>query len=220
MKHKVGDKVRVKSLDWYNANKNQIGQIQCLSNVFVEGMSKLCGKLVTINSITKHGYYIDEYKYNWSDDMFEEDMNNEIRIEVPEGYCIDEENSTFECIKFKKKSEIQIHQTVRGVRVDALECSFTILDVEDLVTNGYSSFKGADLYLKGATLPSKKQWEIIYKHLDEINKLLNSKIQKVCYWTSDLGASSANQWYVTMSSGHSNSNSRYNPHRVRPIINN
>ena len=31
---------------------------------------------------------------------------NEIKINVPNGYEIDEENSTFECIKFKKKSNI------------------------------------------------------------------------------------------------------------------
>lgn len=30
--------------------------------------------------------------------------NKEIKITVPEGYEIDKENSTFECIKFKKKS--------------------------------------------------------------------------------------------------------------------
>lgn len=30
--------------------------------------------------------------------------NKEIKISVPEGYEIDKENSTFECIKFKKKS--------------------------------------------------------------------------------------------------------------------
>jgi hypothetical protein len=30
--------------------------------------------------------------------------NNEIKITVPEGYEIDKENSTFECIKFKKKA--------------------------------------------------------------------------------------------------------------------
>lgn len=31
----------------------------------------------------------------------------ESKIEVPEGYEIDKENSTFECIKFKKKREIK-----------------------------------------------------------------------------------------------------------------
>lgn len=218
MKHKVGDKVRVKSLDWYNANKNQTGQVQCLGDIFLEEMSKLCGKLVTIHSITKHGYYINEDDYNWTDDMFEE--NNEIRIEVPEGYCIDEENSTFECIKFKKKPEVQIHQTVKGVRVDTPEYSFTILDVEDLSTDGYSSFKVAKLYHKDVTLPSKKQWKIIYKHLDEINKLLNNKIQKAYYWTSDLVKYSAYQWFVNMSNGHSLNFYRNNTYRVRPIINN
>ena len=31
----------------------------------------------------------------------------ELRVEVPEGYVIDKENSTFECIKFRKKKEIK-----------------------------------------------------------------------------------------------------------------
>ena len=31
----------------------------------------------------------------------------ELRVEVPEGYEIDKENSTFECIKFRKKKEIK-----------------------------------------------------------------------------------------------------------------
>lgn len=31
-------------------------------------------------------------------------MEKEIKIQVPKGYVIDEENSTFECIKLKKKS--------------------------------------------------------------------------------------------------------------------
>ena len=33
-------------------------------------------------------------------------MKNEIKINVPEGYEIDKENSTFECIRFKKKDDI------------------------------------------------------------------------------------------------------------------
>lgn len=220
MRHKVGDKVRVKSLDWYNANKNQTGQIQCIGDIFLEEMSKLCGKLVTIHSITKHGYYINEDDYTWTDDMFEEDVTNEIKIEVPEGYCIDKENSTFECIKFKKKPEVKIYTTSVGVRVDTPECSFYILDKEDLPIEGYSSFKLAKLYHKDATLPSKKQWEIIYKHLDEINELLNYKIKRVFYWASDLGESPTTQWSVYMTVGSSIDYSRINTLNVRPIINN
>lgn len=220
MKHKVGDKVRVKSLDWYNANKDQYGHVKCSGDSFVDEMSKLCGKLVTINSVTKYCYHIneDEYKYNWTDAMFEED--NEIRIEVPEGYVIDEENSTFECIKFKKKPEVKIYTTSVGVRVDTSECSFYILDKEDLPIEGYSSFKLAKLYHKDATLPSKEQWKIIYKHLDEINELLNNKIKRVCYWASDLGESPTTQWTVYMNLGSSNDYSRINTLKVRPIINN
>ena len=152
--------------------------------------------------------------------MFEEDVTNEVKIEVPEGYCIDKENSTFECIKFKKKPEVKIYTTSVGVRVDTPECSFYILDKEDLPTNGYSSFKLAKLYHRDATLPSKKQWKIIYKHLDEINEFLNNKIQIACYWTSDLGESPTNQWIVYMYYGSSIDTNRDYTYRVRPIINN
>jgi hypothetical protein len=223
MKHKVGDKVRVKSLDWYIKNKNKAGNILDKYQSFVEDMSHFCGKIVTISYVTSTGsYYLEEdkFKYNWEDWMFEEDMNNEIKIEVPEGYCIDEENSTFECIKFKKKPEVKIYTTLIGVKVNTPECSFTILDVEDLATDGYSSFKVAKLHYKDATLPSIKQWEIIYKHLDEINELLNNKIQKACYWASDLGKSPVYQWYVRTSTCNSNLYYRTDINNIRPIINN
>lgn len=46
------------------------------------------------NNIKEAEEYINQHK---------EFMNKEIKIQVPEGYEIDTENSTFECIKFKKK---------------------------------------------------------------------------------------------------------------------
>ena len=47
MKYNIGDKVRVKSLDWYNANKNKFGKVELSSNVFIPKMSILCGKECT-----------------------------------------------------------------------------------------------------------------------------------------------------------------------------
>lgn len=38
----------------------------------------------------------------------------EIKIEVPEGYEIDKENSTFEIIKFKEKSKLPMSWTELG----------------------------------------------------------------------------------------------------------
>ena len=37
-------------------------------------------------------------------------MEKELKINVPEGYEIDRENSTFECIKFKKKDDTYRHK--------------------------------------------------------------------------------------------------------------
>lgn len=37
----------------------------------------------------------------------------EVKITIPEGYEIDEENSTFECIKFKKKVEVNTWKDIR-----------------------------------------------------------------------------------------------------------
>ncbi len=44
MKYKVGDKVRVKSLEWYNENKDEFGDVRTPNNVFVPGMSRFVGK--------------------------------------------------------------------------------------------------------------------------------------------------------------------------------
>lgn len=52
MKHKVGDKVRIKSIDWYNQNKKSCGddfQVNGLS--FLKGMTQYCGKEGIITEI-------------------------------------------------------------------------------------------------------------------------------------------------------------------------
>ena len=74
MKYKVGDKVRVESLEWYNRNKNENGRIDCNESVFFEAnMSKLCGSIVTIKNIDVDidAYKVEENSYYWTDEMFE-----------------------------------------------------------------------------------------------------------------------------------------------------
>lgn len=51
MKYKVGDRVRIKGLDWYNANKNKNGYIDSIGEYpFSEEMQKFLGE---------HGVVVD-----------------------------------------------------------------------------------------------------------------------------------------------------------------
>ena len=75
MRYKVGDKVLIKSLDWYYENRDKIDQIDCGNVCFVRNMATLCGKIVTISSILPvlGAYRIkeDDGEFNWTDEMIE-----------------------------------------------------------------------------------------------------------------------------------------------------
>ena len=73
MKYKVGDKVRIKSFDWYNQNKDKDGFVRCGDKVFDNYMSVFCGSTVTICGIYPYGYDVREDMQcrTWTDDMIE-----------------------------------------------------------------------------------------------------------------------------------------------------
>lgn len=75
MKFKVGDVVKVKSLDWYNENKNESGNVYFDENTFVAGMRKFCNKCATIVNLNFELYEIDidDRAFNWTDEMFEDE---------------------------------------------------------------------------------------------------------------------------------------------------
>ena len=72
LKYKIGDRVRIKSIDWYNENKDEGGYINCGSRAFFTKMSDWCGKIVTIKEICKTNcYHLEEYDFDWTDEMIE-----------------------------------------------------------------------------------------------------------------------------------------------------
>lgn len=83
MKYNIGDKVRVKSLEWYNANKDEYGDVKCYdcqetddTIYFISQMTEYCGTIVTIDKIWEDYYYSiieDEHKFDWTDNMFEDE---------------------------------------------------------------------------------------------------------------------------------------------------
>ena len=66
LKYKVGDRVQIKSLDWYNENKDEVGNIRYKRDgsaypvFFSKYMSNFCGEILTIKSVFKHSYHMNE----------------------------------------------------------------------------------------------------------------------------------------------------------------
>lgn len=58
IKYKVGDKVVVKSLAWYNENKNGSGVVSVPCN-FTKEMQLYCGKILTICRVNAYSYYVE-----------------------------------------------------------------------------------------------------------------------------------------------------------------
>ena len=73
LKYKVGDRVRIKSLDWYNENKSGRGFICFVYANFIPEMSRYCGEILTISQVveeSKH-YLVSECAFAWTDEMIE-----------------------------------------------------------------------------------------------------------------------------------------------------
>ena len=84
MKYKVGDKVRIKSLDWYNENKDIYGMVNCPPYVFYAIMCHHCGTICTINIVDnfdkKYKMKEDGCNFDWTDEMIEGLMEEETKV--------------------------------------------------------------------------------------------------------------------------------------------
>ena len=72
MRYKRGDRVKIKSLDWYNENKDQHGRVACGYHVFTEDMSKFCGCTMIVCNRTNLGVMtMGGSASYWTDEMIE-----------------------------------------------------------------------------------------------------------------------------------------------------
>jgi hypothetical protein len=79
LKFKVNDRVRVKSLEWYNDNKNESGNIKG-GIPFIKEMTIYCSQVLTISEISGNGYHTRETgcQIYWNDDMYEGLVESEL----------------------------------------------------------------------------------------------------------------------------------------------
>ena len=138
---------------------------------FVEDMEHCVGVTIKQYDASYKAYNIIEDIYNYTIEMFDQVINNpkennnmetkEIKIKVPEGYEIDRENSTYECIKFKPIKKELTYEDV----------------VEELLSNSYYYVNGCCKIVTGPpeskgdknNATNKKQLE----KLLALNQLLN-----------------------------------------------
>ena len=87
-KFEVGQKVTIKSLDWYNSNKDKNGAVKLAEEVFVEEMAEYCGKVATIVDVFKdldggdaimYRIDLDHRDWNWTEEMFEPEMVEDVK---------------------------------------------------------------------------------------------------------------------------------------------
>lgn len=120
MKYKVGDKVVIKSADWYYNNRDEIGQVDCGGTCFIPSMITFCGQIVTISSVqpSLEFYRIKEDggTFYWTDEMIEGIFSEENKPltfgdswECPQGYQFVDENGNVinaQKITLEKKEKI------------------------------------------------------------------------------------------------------------------
>lgn len=138
---------------------------------FVEGMEHCGGVTIKQYNATLKVYSIIEDSYNYTLEMFDQVINEpkennmetkEIKINVPEGYEIDEENSTFECIKFKP---IKKELTYKDVAEELFPKNLFSVDIHGRIFE--MSSPGSKIDINNAT--NKKQLERLFA----LNLLLN-----------------------------------------------
>ena len=71
MKYKVGDRVRIKSLDWYRKYANKDGIVVCGNYYFTQNLLKYCGKILMITNVIRDFYVCKDIDYQFSDEMIE-----------------------------------------------------------------------------------------------------------------------------------------------------
>jgi hypothetical protein len=95
----------------------------------------------------------------------------QIKIDIPDGYEIDKENSTFECIRFKPKPQVYWSDEHKAVVVEDGDISFMI----DTTPSYAMSWNDANRFYNNFIhwrLPMLEELKLIVKHLPAINYIL------------------------------------------------
>ena len=146
-----------------------------------------------------------------------------LEIEVPNGYEIDQEKSTFENIVFKKVDDIIIkwNRNHNGVEIKADGEHFVLDSNPSYIMNWDDSIRFYNNIHRSHTwnLPTVEQLQIVYKYFDEINNVIKDNGGFVLYKSLYLAQKSESCECVNMCNGYTRNNSGNFKFFVRAVSN-
>lgn len=158
MKYKVGDKVRVKSREWYERErKDGFGSVNCGVYRFTKNRSLLCGQVVEIKNVFDDYYEIKENDDYWSDEMFDglvfeekSTISTDLIKDIAEvvkshnlGVCVSEKDGKLIIEPLEKKEEDLVRGAYVMVTNDINNEAWTL---RQYLSNGYCDAFKADLF--------------------------------------------------------------------------
>lgn len=166
-KHKVGDKVRVKSKEWWDEQqKDEFYSVQCGENVFTKDMVKYCGLEAEIKFSYKHSYCldIDNRKYFWTDEMLED-------IPTAEQYTLynDLANAINKVVSEHQQS-VMVEEIESGIIIKPIEKKEEDLPIDTPVMCS-NSIQGQDAWFVRYYAGDGKAWWNLGKSCNEKRKV-------------------------------------------------
>ena len=207
LKYKVGDKVLIKSLDWYNENKDKSGYVHCGDKVFDNYMSIFCGSVVNIGWVYPYnGYAIREdiHCRTWTDEMIECKVEEEMPLDkagqitdfeyegltytLPEGYQFVDANGNV--INATKKIVLKkLEKKKKEYPKTFLGCC-DVLEIEDTISRGVKGYKSnlLDTFQK-LLICRDAYWKIAGENMG-LNKPWEPDYKKdryiICKWVDEI----------------------------------
>ena len=129
MKHKVGDIIRINSIDWYNDNKDEYCKVKCGACSFILNMIYMCGNEYEIGYVGRNVYSINGEPWDITDEMIDEGEQKLhyflISYRTNKGFA----NATF------KETNIPSFKRMREV----IGCDFTLINLMELNKEDFES---------------------------------------------------------------------------------
>ena len=143
---------------------------------------------------------------------------DELKINIPEGYEIDKENSTFGCVKFKKINTIKWNSSKFGVEIQKDGEHFLVSAKPSMVMSWHDAVR---FYKDNKVwqLPTREHLKLIAEHLHEVNALIkaNGGYKIRCWhWAADEYDKFC-AWGVYMLDGDTSYDSKDDDGYVRPV---